>query len=111
MIVLHYYYKEKNYSKRECELIDRDWARLNLKMSKNQEKISDNLTSLCAPFNSGGKNFKDFVDSSKFKKVTLANLLFPVELLKDVERQGKRREIRTEKLDFREIMDQIKLIF
>ena len=46
-------------------------------MSKNKEKISD------------------FVDSSKFTKVTLANLLFSVELLKNDDRQGKRREIRT----------------
>ena len=87
--------KEKSYPKRECELIDRYWAKLNLKMSKNQEKISENRTSSHAPFNSGRKNFKDFVDSSKFTKVFFANLLFSVEFLKNVDRQRKRREIRT----------------
>ena len=38
---------------------------------------------------------KDFVDSSKFTKVTLVNQLFSVELLKNDDRQGKRSEIRT----------------
>ena len=39
MGVLRYDYQGKSYPKRECELIDRYWVRLNLKLSKNQEKI------------------------------------------------------------------------
>lgn len=38
---------------------------------------------------------KDFVDSSKFTKVTLTNQVFSVELSKNDDRQGKRSEIRT----------------
>ena len=97
MVVLRCYYQGKSCPKRKFELIDRYWARLSLKVSKNLEKISENLTSLHAPFYSGRKNFKHFVDSSKFTKVTLANLLFPVELVKNDDRQGKRREIRPQK--------------
>ena len=37
MVVLRYYYQGKSYPKREFELIDRYWARLKLKMFKNQE--------------------------------------------------------------------------
>ena len=48
MVVLRYYYQGKSYPKREFELIGRYWARLKLKMFKNQEKISENLTGLHA---------------------------------------------------------------
>ena len=48
MVVLRYYYQGKSYPKREFELIDRYWARLKVKMFKNLEKISENLTGLHA---------------------------------------------------------------
>ena len=38
---------------------------------------------------------KDFVDFSKFTKVTPTNQVFSVELSKNDDRQGKRSEIRT----------------
>ena len=38
----------KKLSKTRVELIDRYWARLKLKMFKNQEEISENLTGLHA---------------------------------------------------------------
>ena len=86
MVVLRYYYQGKSYPKREFELIDRYWARLKLKMFKNQEKIWQELRI---------DELKNFVDSSKFSKVTLTNQLFSVELSKNDDRQGKRSEIRT----------------
>ena len=48
MVVLRYYYQGKSYPKRDFELIDRYWAKLKLKMSKKQEKISENRTGLNA---------------------------------------------------------------
>ena len=41
-------YQGKSYPNREFELIDKYWAKLKLKMSKNQEKNSENLTGLHA---------------------------------------------------------------
>ena len=93
MGVLRYDYQGKSYPKREFELIDRYWGRFSLKTRREFLKISQ--ACMRRLIYRGRKNFKDFVDSSKFTKVTLANLLFSVELLKKVDRQGKRREIRT----------------
>ena len=47
-VVLRYHYQGESYPKREFELIDRYRARLKLKMFKNREKISENLTGLHA---------------------------------------------------------------
>ena len=81
--MLRYYYQGRSYPKREFELIDRYWAKLKLKMSKNQEKISENLTGLHALVRARTSNFLEIT------------FFFSVKLLKNDDRQGKRSKNRT----------------
>ena len=66
-------------------------------MPKNQKKNSQPCMPSCAQELCVDEH-KDFVDSSKFTKVTLVNQLF--ELLKNDDQQGKRSESRKKPLVF-----------